>query len=258
MEPLWNVRSLPVWPMTTVWAIAPKDSSPPPPIPRPVGGGSILLSVQVPEKFAFVWALRATVSTALRTTENSTARFIIFSSSVGVNLRHQRLRPENVRRVRAGPWHELLRTPAENFRGVQVSIRVRREFVHGPEQAGRGAVCSPGIEQLSIQIVFEQLVEWSGERPQKIVGAHADGVRLMNVRPYVQELAILIEDLNAVVGAVRHVDAAVAIGRYRVGSVELSRSVPGSAPRPQVFPVLVELHNACIAVAVADEERSVR
>src|SRR2546427_12819933 len=103
--------------MTTVCAIAPKVSSPPPPMPRPVGGGSILLKVHVPEKFAFVCALVMTLSDRASTTDN-TARLIIIVSSVGVNLRHQRLRPENVRRGCPGPWYELLWTPAEDFRGV--------------------------------------------------------------------------------------------------------------------------------------------
>src|SRR5437899_13069151 len=102
--------------MTTVCAIAPKASSPPPPMPRPVGGGSILLSVQVPEKFAFVWAFTTTATATESTTENSTTRFIIVVSSVGVDFRHQRLRPENVRRGCPGPWYELLWTPAEDFR----------------------------------------------------------------------------------------------------------------------------------------------
>src|SRR5438876_5822819 len=150
--------------MTTVCAIAPKASSPPPPIPLPVGGGSILRRVQVPEKLAFVWPLTTTARVVMRsTTENSPTRFIMVDSSVGVDLRHQRLRTENVRRIRAGPRYELLRTAAENFRGVQVSIRVGREFVYRPKQAGRRAVCSPGIEQLSVQVILEQLVEWSGE-----------------------------------------------------------------------------------------------
>src|SRR5438094_7618292 len=137
--------------MTTLWAIAPKASSPPPPIPLPVGGGSILLRVQVPEKLAFVWPFRTTASVTTSTTENSTTRFIMVDSSVGVDLRHQRLRAENVRRISAGPRNELLRTAAKDFRGVQVSIRIGREFVYSPEQARCGPMCSPGIEQFSIQ-----------------------------------------------------------------------------------------------------------
>src|SRR5436309_170795 len=244
--------------MTTLWAIAPKASSPPPPIPLPVGGGSILLRVQVPEKLAFVWPFRTPASITTSTTENSPTGFIMVDSSVGVDLRHQRLRAENVRRISAGPRNELLRTAAKDFRGVQVSIRIGREFVYSPEQAGCGPMCSPGIEQFSIQIVFEEFVDRSRKGPQIIVGAHADRVGLMNVRPDVEELAVLVEDLNAVVGAIGDVDAPVAIGSDGVGSVELSWSGSGRSPCHQVLSVLVELHNARVAVTVADEERAVR
>src|SRR5439155_8892440 len=145
--------------MTTVCAIAPKASSPPPPMPRPLGGGSILLSVQEPEKFAFVWAFTTTATATASTTENSTIRFIIVVSSVGVDFRHQRLRSENVRRIRAGAGYELLRSTTEDFRRIQVSVRVSRTFMHRLDQDGSCALCSPDIKQLYIQVVIHQLVE---------------------------------------------------------------------------------------------------
>src|SRR5437667_12268065 len=62
-----------------------------PPIPLPVGGGSILLRVQVPEKLSFVWPLTTTARRVMRsTTENSPTRCIMVDSSVGVAVRHER------------------------------------------------------------------------------------------------------------------------------------------------------------------------
>src|SRR5207247_11101452 len=52
--------------------------------------------------------------------------------------------------------------------------------------------------------------------------------------------------------------APVAIGSDGVGSVELSSSGSARSPCHQVLSVLVELHNARVAVTVADEERAVR
>src|SRR5437879_13799853 len=115
--------------MTTVCAIAPKASSPPPPMPRPVGGGSILLSVQEPEKFAFVWAFTTTATATESTTENSTTRFIIVVSSVGVDFRHQRLRSENVCRVRAGAGYAVMRSAAGDLRLMRVCVRFRRKLL---------------------------------------------------------------------------------------------------------------------------------
>ena len=88
--------------------------------------------------------------------------------------------------------------------------------MHRPKEAWGRTVRSPGIEQLSVQVVLEQLVERPGERPQKVVGAHADRVRLPDVWPHVEKLSVLVEDLNAVVRSIGDVDAAVAIGRDRV------------------------------------------
>src|SRR5213594_3181106 len=225
--------------MTTVCAIAPKASSPPPPIPLPLGGGSILLRVQVPEKLAFVWPLTTTARVVMRsTTENSPTGFIMVDSSVGVDLRRQRLRAENVRRISAGPRNELPRTAAKDFRGVQVSIRIGREFVYSPEQARCGPMCSPGIEQFSIQIVFEEFVDRSRKGPQIIVGAHADRVGLMNVRPDVEELAVLVEDLNAVVGAIGDVDARLRSLVTEWGVLNGPGPVPGVPHAIRYFPFL--------------------
>src|SRR5262245_5876835 len=110
-------------------------------------------------------------------------------------------------------------------------------------------MCSPGIEQFSIQIVFEEFVDGSGEGPQIIVGAYANRVSLMNVRPDVEKLAVLVEDLNAVVGAIGDVDAPIAIGCDGVRSVELPGSGSGRSPCHQVLSVLVELRDARVTVA---------
>src|SRR5437899_12795120 len=115
-------------------------------------------------------------------------------------------------------------------------------------------MCSPGIEQFSIQIVFEEFVDRSRKGPQIIVGAHADCIGLMNVRPDVEELAVLVEDLNAVVGAIGDVDAPVAIGSDGVGSVELSWSGSGRAPCHQVLSLFVELYNERVP-GTADDDR---
>src|SRR2546430_10824534 len=79
----------------------------------------------------------------------------------------------------------------------------------------------------------------------------------MDVRPHVEKFAILVEDLNTVVGAIGDVDAAVAIRRHGGWGIELPWSGPRRSPGHQVLPILIELHDAGVAVAVADEERAV-
>src|SRR5207244_641679 len=104
------------------------------------------------------------------------ARYHACAARVARGFRRERLRPEDMRGVRPGPRRELLRAASKNFRGIQVSIRVGCELMDRPEKAGGRAVRSPGIQQLSVQVILEQFVERPGEGPQKVVGAYPNRV----------------------------------------------------------------------------------
>ena len=72
--------------------------------------------------------------------------------------------------------------------------------------------------------------------------------------PLPEELAIGIEDLNAVILAVAYIDILVGIDADRMGSVELPRPFAAPAPFQQVLALAGELDHAGVAVAVGDEE----
>ena len=72
-----------------------------------------------------------------------------------------------------------------------------------------------------------------------------------------RNLPFAIEDLDAVVFAVAHVDRALRIDRDRVRRVELARLGPLLAPVEQVLAVLRELHHARVPVAVGNVEIAV-
>ena len=72
------------------------------------------------------------------------------------------------------------------------------------------------------------------------------------------ELAILVEDLDAMVGSIRDEHAARSIHGNRVRHLEFARLASPGPPGRQELSVLVELHDARIRVAVGDEETSVR
>ena len=71
-------------------------------------------------------------------------------------------------------------------------------------------------------------------------------------------LAVLVEDLNAVVRAIGDVDAAAAVGRDAVRPAELAGTVAARAPRRHERAVLVELRDARVAEAVGDQQAAVR
>jgi hypothetical protein len=61
------------------------------------------------------------------------------------------------RRVGAFSRDELLRAAAPHFRGIQVAVLVHAELVRAPESAGLGCHRAPGVQQLSVQVVFVEL-----------------------------------------------------------------------------------------------------
>src|SRR4029077_7312166 len=101
---------------------------------------------------------------------------------------------------------------------------------------------------MPLQIVFQELIERAGERPEITIVADADVVGLRDVRKLVEVFAVLIEHLYTVVRPIRDVDAAVSIDGNRVWRVELAIPRARSSPGQQKLPVLIELHDARIAV----------
>src|SRR5580700_9315277 len=117
---------------------------------------------------------------------------------------------------------------------------------------------APGIQQMSLQIVFQELVQRAGECPEVTIVADANMVGLRDIWKLVEVFAVLIEHLNAVVRPIRDVDAAVPIDGNRVWRVELAIPRAGSSPGQQKFAVLIELNDARIAIAIADKEGAIR
>jgi hypothetical protein len=98
--------------------------------------------------------------------------------------------------------------------------------------------------------------------PEVLVARHVDVIGEPGV-PLVQVLAVLVEYLHAVIRAIGHVDPALGINGDAVHGVEVARTrlLARFAPLPpfeQVLAIGVELDDAGVDVAVADEEVAVR
>ena len=70
-------------------------------------------------------------------------------------------------------------------------------------------------------------------------------------------LAVSVEDLNALIAAIGHVDATAAVGFDPVQSAELPVLLAARAPRLDELAGLVEFHHARVAKTVRDQNRSV-
>src|SRR5689334_16973341 len=64
---------------------------------------------------------------------------------------------------------EFLNAATERLRDVEISIRVDGELMRPPHSTGECAKRSPGIKQLSVQIVLQELLRHSIGNPQKVV-----------------------------------------------------------------------------------------
>ena len=75
-----------------------------------------------------------------------------------------------------------------------------------------------------------QRTQFSDVTDRAISARHEDPARPVKVVPLRLILAIAIEDLDAMVLAVRHVDPAVSVAGDVVGDIELPRICPRAAP----------------------------
>src|ERR1700730_1034545 len=111
---------------------------------------------------------------------------------------------------------------------------------------------------MALEIVFQKLIERTGERPEITIVAYTNVVGLRDVRELVDEFAVLIEDLNAVIGPVGDVHAAVAIYGNRMRCIELAIPRARGSPSQQKLSILIELYDARVAISVADKKCAVR
>src|ERR1035438_8152918 len=135
---------------------------------------------------------------------------------------------------------------------------VEREFVDAPRKCVgaveilRGSGCNadgPGCAVLRRRTLRAGLVA----HPRVSVGrdGHVDS-------DLAQKIAFAVEDLDAPVAAIRHVDVPVSVGGNAVRRVELSGFGPAIAPLLYPVSVLVVLSYARVYVAVAEEDVALR
>ena len=100
-----------------------------------------------------------------------------------------------------------LRTAGPHLCCVEVAVLVHAELVRSPQPAGFGHHRAPGIEQLPVQVVLVELeIPVAVRCPQVLVRGYVDvigGGGSVSEVPLAEELAVLIENLDAPVAATR-------------------------------------------------------
>src|SRR5687767_11130304 len=160
---------------------------------------------------------------------------------------------------------ELLHAAAKNFGRVKVPLLIHSERVRALELSRQSTGPAPAIQIVAVQIVLEDAMRAAVGHPKELVGADEVRIRQRSHTggEHVQELAVLVEDLEAAMCAVDHEQPAVITDGDAVNGVELvgsgSRGIPGwTAPVHQELAIAIELGHARAAVSVGDEEGAVR
>src|SRR5579862_8057653 len=114
-------------------------------------------------------------------------------------------------RIDSGPRTEFLNAPVVHFGDIKVSILIGAEAVHAPEAAGEISPGAKGVKEVAFQIVLQHFGCSAVERPQAPVGTDIDQVDVGGIAAHaeiVEELAVFVEDLAAMIGAVVHKNVA--------------------------------------------------
>src|SRR5262249_33664826 len=146
---------------------------------------------------------------------------------------------------------ELLRLLALDIAGVEIALRVLGDAVHPVQLAGLFQAVGafrhgPQLQQLAGRVEFhEHLVLWraaegavavaplhgrAAAHPDVVVLGYVETPRRDDVAPDIQQLAGLVENLNADVVAIGDVEPALRVHTDRVRDRELARLAAELAP----------------------------
>src|ERR1035437_3031837 len=161
---------------------------------------------------------------------------------------------------------QLLHTPRNDLAHQQFVLVAAIDFVHGRELAQVLARVSELADNGSVQF---HLVNLAGHRVEQrivavrirvgaveiLVGPGGDAHGPGRPHPIVDGLEgeVVVEDLNAAVGAVADVDVAFGIRRHGMRQIQLAGRPALAAHRRDEASILAVLNHARIAVAVGDE-----
>src|SRR2546428_4029067 len=98
--------------------------------------------------------------------------------------------------------NELLRAPIVDFSDIEVAFLVHMHSVNAPKAARKIAPGSPGVEEAPFQVILDHFGRAAVVSPEMPVGRHDDDVhvrRRIADAPLVEEFAVLIEDLDAMI-----------------------------------------------------------
>src|SRR3954470_19386001 len=163
----------------------------------------------------------------------------------------------------AGARTEFLKATGVNLGDVDISLLVGADAVHPPQRARKIADRSPSIDEAPVEIVLEQLVRQAIEGYHHPVFADHHEVKARRAHvdsPLGEVLAVLVEDLDAVVVAIvdehaprLHVDGNTMYVVHIAGPRFLAR-IARLAEVEQELATRIELRDACTVISIGHVE----
>src|SRR5262249_5345689 len=108
-------------------------------------------------------------------------------------------------RIGTGPRTEFLETSGIDLRDIEVALLVGGNAMHAPKCAREIAKRAPRIDEAPVELVLEHLVGIAIESRELAIVADHDEVQARRAHvdlPLGEVLAVLVEDLDAVVVAI--------------------------------------------------------
>src|SRR5262249_24582994 len=145
-----------------------------------------------------------------------------------------------------------------SVRDVEVTFVVHIELMGPPKSSGKRSKCSPGIKQFAVEVELQNFMYRAIAHPQMLVLVEVEEIRVRNISPLVQKLAVFVEDLDARIFAVANIQAAFGVDNNAVNRVELAWAGTRLPPFEHIFSILRELNDARVLVSVSDIEVAIR
>src|SRR5436309_963327 len=125
---------------------------------------------------------------------------------------------------------DLVQPPAQLLRGVDGVLVRAGDAVHPVEGAGHPAELAHRPQYLAVEIDLDDLADAADIHHLARASRHAERPGRSADPPFLLEVAVGVEGLNAAVGAVGHVERVVAVDGDAVGRVELAGRGAALAP----------------------------
>src|ERR1700722_19609711 len=152
---------------------------------------------------------------------------------------------------------DLVEPPAQLLRRVDGVLVRAGDAVHPIEGPGHPAELAHGAQNFAVGIDLDDLADAADIHHLARAGRDADRPGGAADAPFLLEVAVGIEGLDAAIGAVGHVEGVLLVDDDAVRRVELAGRGSALAPLLDQVAFLAELGDARISVAVGDEDAAV-